>query len=190
MMPQGASESCVVGPEVWVHAHYRLFDAESRLVEDSRDEEPIVFLFGQGQIGGRIEAALEARRAGDTVRVALTADEAFGPRDPEALLWVDRDELPDVAVGDELEAEREDGQTVFLRVLELQPEAALLDSNHPLAGQDIELEFTIERAERATSEEVAAAQAELASRAAAVGAATNGGSESQLLPVAQLLRRN
>ena len=78
---------------------------------------------------------------GARAKFRLPPEEAFGLRDEEAIIRVDRSELPaEAKLGQEFEAEREDGSTVFMRVVALDSEVAELDLNHPLASQSIELE--------------------------------------------------
>ncbi len=167
-----------VGPEMRVALGYRLYDAEGELVEASREEDSFEVLFGYGQLSPELEQLLEGARAGQVRSIQLAADQAFGRRDPERVIEVDRDELPkDVAVGDELCAETEAGEPVVLRVLELEPEFAVLDANHPLADQEVRLELVIEDVWPAASDEVREAEALLAE------------AESPLIDPASLLRR-
>jgi FKBP-type peptidyl-prolyl cis-trans isomerase SlyD len=151
-----------VGPEVLVQLEYSLFDAEGELVEAPGADETIEFIFGVGQAPAVFEQAVDGLALGDSRRVELGPNEAFGPRDDEAIVVVHRSELPaEVALGDELEAESEDGELIFLRVVELEDDIARLDANHPLAGQRVALELRVVGMRAATSAEVVAANAEL-----------------------------
>lgn len=173
------SRDCQVGPEVLVTLEYRLFDAEDALVEAPGPDESIEFIFGVGQAPPRIEQAVDGLRVGESRRARLSPREAFGLRDEQAVISVDRSELPEGAkLGDEFEAESEDGEAVFLRIVDLDGEVAHLDANHPLAGQSVSLELTVLAARIATSAELRAAEAALAE-----------GREPDVL-VTQLLRRD
>ncbi len=178
----GSSEQRQVGPEIVVRLEYALYDAEGALVEAPGPEEPIEFIFGVGQASAVIERAIDGLRLHQSRRLELKPSEAFGPRDEAALLVVDRSELPEgAALGDELEAERDDGELVFLRVVELDDEEARLDANHPLAGQRVALELRVVSLRIATSSELQAAEAELRARPA--------GEEPDVL-ASRLLRRD
>jgi len=151
-----------IGPEVAATLAYRLFDAEGSLVEAGGEQEPLDVLFGFAQLPVEVEQALEGAAVGESRTVLLSAERAFGPRLPDAMLEVDRGELsPEARVGDELEAENNAGQTVFLRVVELDEERAVLDANHPLAGQSIQLELRVLSARIASRDEVEAADRSL-----------------------------
>lgn len=154
-----------VGPEIVVSLEYQLFDAEGALVEAPGAEEPIEFIFGMGQASPAVERAVEGLSLQQSRRVRLEAGEAFGHRDESAVIVVERTELPEGALlGDEFEAEREDGEAVFLRVVELDAEVAHLDANHPLAGQSVVLELRVVGLRIATSAELKMAEDELAAR--------------------------
>lgn len=152
-----------VAPEVLVRLEYLLYDAEGALVEAPGRDEAIEFIFGMGQASAAIERAVDGLRVGDAGRVRLTPREAFGLRDEKAVIVVDRGELPPGAqLGDEFEAETEEGAPVYLRVIDLDAEVATLDANHPLAGQVVTLELRVLDARIATRAEIAQAEAELA----------------------------
>jgi FKBP-type peptidyl-prolyl cis-trans isomerase SlyD len=170
------------GPGTVVALSYELYDAEGELVEAS-DEAPVEVLLGFGEASPALERALEGLSAGDERTVSLSPDEAFGPRDPDAFIQVDRAELPEgVAVGDELQADRENGGGVVpLKVVEISDEVAVLDTNHPLAGQRVKLRARVLSVRPATEAEMGRA-AERLSRDPGPG-------EGALLPAERLLRR-
>ena len=175
-------ELCV-GPEVHVTFSYDLYDGDGEWVESSNPVEPPSFLFGFGQMVPAVERALDGGRVGHVRRVRLSAREAYGERIESALIEVDRAELPaDVAVGDELQAEDTVGQAVCLKVLEVADDRVVLDTNHPLAGQSVELDITIEQLELACAKDVSEALARLEQSA-------ERGVQS-LLPAERLLKRD
>lgn len=162
-----------IGPEIVVRLEYRLYDAEGALVEAPGASEIIEFIFGVGQASPTIERAVEGLRVGDSRRVRLSPREAFGPRDEDAVIVVERSELPgEASLGDEFEAESDQGEPVFLRVIELDDDIARLDANHPLAGQSVTLELTVVETRIATSAELRQVELEMAAEAASASAST------------------
>jgi FKBP-type peptidyl-prolyl cis-trans isomerase 2 len=151
-----------VGPGAVVRLEYSLYDAAGELFEAPGSDEALELIVGVGQAPELIERAIEGLSLGQSRRVDLAPSEAFGARDEDAIVVVARGDLPDdAALGDELEGEGEDGQTVFLRVVELDAEHAQLDANHPLAGQSIGLELRVVGLRAASAGEVQAARAAL-----------------------------
>ncbi len=145
-----------VGPEVVVTLTYEVFDSDGELVGGS--EGPRSILFGFGEILPQVERALEGALPGEARSVQVKAKEAFGERDPKALLEVDPADFPaDVAPGDSFEAEGSEGEVIVLRVLDVTPDAVIVDQNHPLAGRSLRVELSVLDTRPATPEEVDAA---------------------------------
>ena len=174
-----------VGPGTVVHLSYQLFDAEDALVESSDPELPLAFLFGYGQVAPAIEAALSGAELSEKRVLRLNADEAFGERDADAILELDASEFPPgTTLGDEFEAEDEEGGSVSMKIVEVDADnnRVWVDTNHPLAGQKIRIEFLVEGVRPATGAEIAQAEEALAHAEEAEDDATG------LLPVERLLR--
>ena len=148
-----------IGPGVWVTLCYHLYDEDDEIVESSDEAGCLEALYGYGQLSPTLERGLDGAVVGETRTVMLKGADAFGERDQEKILEVDRAEFPeDVEPGDEFEAEGADGHTVSLRVLEVTDEIAVIDTNHPLAGQEVRIEVTVEDARPATGAEIAKAE--------------------------------
>lgn len=142
-----------VGPGMFIGISYCVRDAEGELI--GPDSERIECVFGMGQLLPKIEQAIDGLRVGGVRKTKLVARDAYGPRDPEAVLEVERGEFPpDVAPGDYYEVENADEGLLVLRVLEVEPEFVLVDLNHPLAGQDLDVEIRVETVRPATQEEM------------------------------------
>lgn len=158
-MSSSKNPSVALGPGVWATLCYHLYDAEDAIVESSDEAGCIEALYGYGQLSPSLERGLDGARVGDTRTVILKGDDAFGERDLEQILEVDRAEFPaDVQPGDEFEAEGEGGRAVPLRVLDVTDEVVVIDTNHPLAGQEVRIEVTVEDARAATGAEIAKAE--------------------------------
>jgi FKBP-type peptidyl-prolyl cis-trans isomerase SlyD len=178
-----ASGGYQAGPGTVVALRYALFDAEGELVEQSAPDVPLVLLLGYGDAAPALEQALGGLSAGEERQVTFEAADAFGPRDPQAIIEVDRADFPaDVAPGDELGADREDGTgLVTLKVLEILDDVVVLDTNHPLAGQRVKLRLFVESVRPATPEELSLATERLARPPEQAS--------QPLLPAGRLLRR-
>jgi FKBP-type peptidyl-prolyl cis-trans isomerase SlyD len=135
------AEGYQVGPGMVVALSYALFDAEGDCVEESEPDAPLELLIGYGDAAEALEQGIQGLGVGESREVTLGPDAAFGHRDPDAIIEVDRADLPaDTAPGDELEADREGGEgAVLLKVIEVRDDIVVLDTNHPLAGQRIRL---------------------------------------------------
>lgn len=155
-----------IEPNTRVVLDYTLFDEDDDVVDasDGEDGEPIVYVHGYGMLVPGLERALAGMEVGESKEVVLPPEEAFGERDEELVLEVDRSELPRpaaVEVGDEIVAESPDGEEAIMRVIEVKPDAVVLDGNHPLAGETLRYSVRIRDVRPATQEEIERAAAEL-----------------------------
>lgn len=182
-----------VGPDTVVHFRYELLDEEGELVEVSDPDSELSFLWGYGQLAPAFEQALDGMVPGQSRDVLLKPEQAYGHRDPEAIIEVDRSEFPPgLQPGDEFEAEHESGEAVCLMILEVLDDRVVLDTNHPLAGQSINLRVAVEAVRPATADELAFADDQMQTELSAnpkEAVSESDFTPQGLLPAALLLRR-
>jgi FKBP-type peptidyl-prolyl cis-trans isomerase SlyD len=148
------SEDFQVGPGTLVTLTYRAFDEEGDQVAAS-EESGVEVVFGCGQLLPRLEQALAGLMPGDERAVELEPADAFGEWDQGAVLEIDPSEFPaETAPGDEFEAENLDGMVLLFKVLDVTPDAVLLDTNHPLAGQRVRFALEVRAVRPATEAEL------------------------------------
>jgi FKBP-type peptidyl-prolyl cis-trans isomerase SlyD len=118
---------------------------------------PISYVHGSGtDLFPKIEQALEGRAVGDRVAVQLTPADAFGDRDPKLSFTDDIENAPPELrrVGAEFEAQNAKGESIVLTVTRIEGDRITVDANHPLAGQNISFEVTVQDIRDATPEEI------------------------------------
>ena len=101
---------------------------------------------GAGQVVPGFEAGVVGMQAGETRRIEIASDDAYGPHRPELLLEVPRDRLPadlDPSPGDILMARAPTGEAAQVMVAEVGETTVTLDGNHPLAGKDLVFEIQL-----------------------------------------------
>ncbi len=107
---------------------------------------PVELVIGEGELFGPVEDAVIGMSVGEKKTIVIPADDAFGEYNHENVFSVDRSELPDdivPEVGLELEVEGEDEEIYFVTIVEVDDEKVTMDSNHPLAGEDITYEIEL-----------------------------------------------
>lgn len=175
-----------VGPEAFVTLSAKVRDAEG---EVAAGPEVMAFVFGMGQVRSEIERAIEGLTEGARRDFSLGAKRAFGTRDPNRVLTVDRSDFPDdVVEGDAFELENAQGEPVIAHVLGVTDDAVILDTNHPLADQDVTFDLEVLAVRPATTREIEAAEAELAESGAEEGAELEEHGAPQLISVSSLIR--
>lgn len=135
---------------------FELFDADGKLLEKS--EESASYLHGGYEgIFPKVEAALEGKGVGETVGVSLEPEDAFGDYDSEMVQVESLEVLPEEAeVGMRFEgADPISGHTLIYTVTDIAEGKAVLDPNHPLAGQRVFFSCTVVDIRPATAEETA-----------------------------------
>jgi len=81
-----------VGSTVTLHLALMLEDGT--VAESTFDDEPLTFVMGDGTLVHGLELALYGLRPGDTQRLALYPEQAFGPHDPERIQRLPRAGFP------------------------------------------------------------------------------------------------
>jgi FKBP-type peptidyl-prolyl cis-trans isomerase SlyD len=139
-----------------VAIHYELSDCDGNLIE--KTDAPVEYLHGgYDGIFPLVEKALDGKSAGDSCRVRLEPDDAFGEYDAQLVHVEPRDKFPgDVVVGMQFEGRGEDsGVTLVYTVTDIAADKVVVDGNHPLAGRALDFRCTVTAVRAATGEEIA-----------------------------------
>lgn len=144
-----------IGPNA--HATLKLDLALADGTEVHRSEA-MEYVHGYGLLVPGLERRLAGKKAGDRFKAVIAPEEGFGEYDEDLVLVLERSELPaECEVDDEFEAESEDGELAVFRVVELNEEEAVVDANHPLAGETLHYETEVVTVRAATEGEIAEA---------------------------------
>ncbi len=123
-----------------VKVHYTGKFEDGTVFDTSADRDPLEFTIGRGQLIPGFEQAVIGMSAGESKTVNIPADEAYGQHNAEMLTEVDRSQFPadlNPEVGQQLQFNRPDSQTVVVTVASVSESTVTLDANHPLAGKDL-----------------------------------------------------
>ena len=139
-----------------VELTYELADTDGKLIE--RTDDPIEYLHGgYDGIFPLVERELAGKRVGDSCRIRLEPDDAFGEYDAELMHLEPRSKFPsDVAIGMRFEGRgAESGTKLIYTVTDVAEDKVVVDGNHPLAGRTLQFTCTVTAVRGATEEEVA-----------------------------------
>jgi FKBP-type peptidyl-prolyl cis-trans isomerase 2 len=130
-----------LGDRVQIHYTGRLEDGT--VFDSSQGRDPLEFTAGGNEVIPGVAKAVLGMQAGESKTVEVSAEDAYGVRTPGLEQRVPRKLLPEKAqVGDRLQAKVRE-KVILVWVAEIEEESAVIDANHPLAGQslvfDIEL---------------------------------------------------
>jgi len=133
----------------------RLTDGHGGVLDNGR--RPVAYLHGgYDNLFPKLEAALEGQPVGQQVRVHLTVDDAFGPRDESLVRTIPKSEFPPgVKVGGVLRGTGDDGAEHDFHVMKIKGPVVHLDGNHPWAGRELQVTAKVLAVRDASSEEIA-----------------------------------
>ena len=133
-------EGCVVTLEYTVHL------ANGELLDSTGHCGPISIVYGSGQLFDGLEQRIAGMQAGETRRIRIPAEEAYGPSIPELIRTMPRDRLPPdmtFEVGTLYKVKSSDGKSLRFRVMSVNDTELEADFNHPNAGQDLLAAVTV-----------------------------------------------
>ena len=150
-----------IAPKHVVSLTYDLYvkdeDGKEGLVESATEEQPLTFLFGEGQMLPKFEENLNALSTGDPYDFQLTAGDAYGEYDEEAVANLPKDmfqgtDIPEI--GSTLPLQDNNGNRFQGQVVSVAEDAVIVDLNHPMAGHDLHFKGNILNVRPATPEEL------------------------------------
>jgi FKBP-type peptidyl-prolyl cis-trans isomerase SlyD len=141
----------------FVTIDYLIRLGERETYPPSGKPEEISFCMGWGSMPPGLEEAMMGMGESEHKVVHLRPQEAYGELDQELIMEVPRSDFsPDLEIRSGLvfETENEEGHPVYFIVKEVQPDKVIIDFNHPLAGKELEVSFTVRQVREATPEDL------------------------------------
>lgn len=134
---------------------YKVTDPDGNMIDDG--QHPLVYMHGgYDGIFAVIEEALHGKNEGDSLKVKLLPEDAFGEFDEELVLVEDASLFPDnIEVGMSFERVGEDGEDEMVyRITDIADGKVVVDGNHPLAGTALIFDITVKNVRAASAEEI------------------------------------
>ena len=135
---------------------YTLTDDEKDIIDSSTGSEPLAYIQGEGQIVPGLEKAMEGKKAGDSFKISIAPEEAYGLHDPENISVVPADQIEggeELEEGMQLHTEGEFGEQTVM-ITKIVGNEVTIDGNHPLAGMTLHFDIVIRDVRAATEEEL------------------------------------
>ena len=149
-----------------IAAHYQLFtindNGERKLVEETSQDQPFVFITGFGAALDALEEQLENLERGAKFDFELDKDKAFGEYEPKRVIDLNKEmfvvdghfDSKNIFKGAQIPLKNEDGNFFIATVLEIGRDKVKVDLNHPLAGNKLNFKGYIIENREATKEEL------------------------------------
>jgi len=140
--------------------HFSLTDQFGHILENSRDNDglPFLFLMGSGRLLPALEHHLSDMEVGERRSLIIPEDQAYGAVDPSLKLKIPRSKFPDdtdLNIGFQFQGGERDGWPVIYRVTEIEGDDIFADANHALAGRALHYDVEIIEKREASPDELA-----------------------------------
>src|SRR3981081_1750137 len=115
-------------------------DGTEGLVESATEEQPLTFLYGAGQMLPKFEENLSTLSTGDKYDFHLSAEDAYGNYDEEAVANLPKQmfngtDMPEI--GSILPLQDNNGNHFQGQGVSIAEDSVIVDLNHPMAGQEL-----------------------------------------------------
>jgi FKBP-type peptidyl-prolyl cis-trans isomerase SlyD len=137
--PAVAQPTPVIEKGSTVKIEYTLKDDKGAVLDTNAGKDALAFTQGSQQIIPGLDKALLGMKTGDSKKVTVNPEDAYGAVDPKAEAEVPKASLPEGAavVGTRLLARGQDGRPRPVTVKTVKETTVMLDLNHPLAGKTL-----------------------------------------------------
>jgi FKBP-type peptidyl-prolyl cis-trans isomerase SlyD len=137
-------------------------NAQGDIIEETKAGDPLVFLYGNGQMLPKFEEHLNTLKAGDGFEFILTSDDAYGEVDDEAIIDLDKSifevdgkiDNEMLAIGNVIPMRDDQGHMLQGTVVSVGSDLVRMDFNHPMAGNVLHFTGKVIEVRAATDEEL------------------------------------
>ena len=150
------NELTQVADKLLVTIDYTL-TVEDQIIDSSKENGPIRFVQGGGEIISGLERQLEGLSLGTEQKITVSPKEGYGEFDEDSLVDIPRDEFPEnipLELGINLRMKNENGDPLQARIHEISEDIVKLNFNHVLAGKELQFDVTVIELRAATPEEI------------------------------------
>ena len=146
-----------IGEKSVVTFHYTLTNTNGEELDSSAGRDPMKYLHGASNIVPGLEKEMEGKSSGDKLKVEVQPEEGYGEVNPQMIQKVPHsafEGVPEIKPGMQFQAQGPGGETQHITVKEVTGDEVIVDGNHPLAGQVLHFDVTIEDVREASEEEL------------------------------------
>lgn len=129
-----------------VKVHYVGSLKDGTIFGSSLEEPPFEFTIGHNQVLPGFEKAVIGMKVGESKKISLLPEEAYGPHNRELVFEVDRSDMPsaiDLELGKVLRMKLKDGTILLATIKKLTEDTIIFDGNNPLAGKELFFEIKL-----------------------------------------------
>ena len=120
--------------------------------DESEPGDPLVFTLGEKSMITGFEDAVYGMKIGENKSIHLTPDQAYGEYNPDYVINISRDQIPEdteLYEGAQLYMQSSTGSVFAVTVLEVTNDTVVVDANSKMAGLELNFEITLEAIDKA-----------------------------------------
>jgi len=137
-------------------------DAKGEIIEETKAGDPLVFIFGNGNMLPKFEEHLSTLKTGDDFEFTLASDDAYGEMDQDAIIDLDKSifevdgkiDLEMLAKGNVIPMRDDQGNMMQGTVVSIGDDLVRMDFNHPMAGNVLHFKGNVIEVREASAEEL------------------------------------
>jgi FKBP-type peptidyl-prolyl cis-trans isomerase SlyD len=166
MLNLKTTKTMQIGQNKVVSVTYKLESSQGdnapAFVEETNETQPLIFLFGSGQLIPDFEKNLEGLTNGMDFTFKIQAENAYGEVDDEAVVTVSNEmfktdgilDLEVLRIGNTVPLLDREGNQFVAKILSMADDTVTLDFNHPLAGHNLHFSGKVVDIREASEEEL------------------------------------
>ncbi|HDP74464.1 MAG TPA: peptidylprolyl isomerase [Bacteroidales bacterium] len=132
------------------------------LIDAAQADNPLVFLYGHGQLLPLFEDNIKDLSEGDSFEFMILSKDGYGEANEQAIVELPKEifvidgELQEdlLVLGNRLPMRDSEGNALDGTVVDVTGNSVVMDFNHPLAGKDLYFTGKVENIREATAEEI------------------------------------
>jgi len=147
-----------IAEKLYVAIEYTLTLESGQEIDKSPEGQPLGFIAGTGQIIPGLEKALMGRTAGDSAKLVVEPEEAYGPIKDELFQEIPKSQFPgdvEIKPGMAFEAQGPNGPFMISVAKINDNDTVTVDLNHPMAGKQLHFDVNVIEVRQPSAEELA-----------------------------------
>lgn len=136
---------------------YTLTDDENNVLDQTGQEQPMVYLHGAENIISGLEEALAGKASGDKLKTRIEPEHAYGIRQEDKVQSMPIDSFQGVdkiEPGMQFHAAGANGENIVVTITKIEGDKVTIDGNHPLSGVALTFDVEIMDIRKATADEL------------------------------------
>ncbi len=140
VIPEKRGEKTLVKKGDRIKVQYTGTLQDGTIFDKSKEEEPLEFTVGSGQIIPGFDKAVEGMKLNEEKKVTINSEDAYGKRDETAIREFPKNSLPEdfkPEKGMVIRLQDQTGRAIPGRITDINENSVTIDLNHPLAGKEL-----------------------------------------------------